>query len=120
MKVAVLGASPNRTRYSNMALHRLQQAGHEVIPVNPGHREIEGIPVVAHLREIPPDTVHTLTLYIGAHRSGPLMEEILALRPRRVIFNPGAENAELAAALERAGIEAVEDCTLVMLGTHTF
>ena len=42
------------------------------------------------------------------------------LKPRRVIFNPGAENAALAEALEKAGIGCEEACTLVLLNTGLF
>ena len=52
--------------------------------------------------------------------STPLIEAIVAAWPRRIIFNPGAENEELAAAAREAGIEVVEGCTLVMLRTGTF
>jgi Trk K+ transport system NAD-binding subunit len=37
-----------------------------------------------------------------------------------IIFNPGAENPNLAKAASAAGIEVVEDCTLVMLQSGTF
>jgi hypothetical protein len=48
------------------------------------------------------------------------VQDILAVRPRRVIFNPGAENASAAETLARHGIEAVEACTLVLLATGQF
>ncbi len=49
-----------------------------------------------------------------------MIDEILAAKPQRIIFNPGAENEELAAAASSAGIEVVEACTLVMLRTGLF
>jgi hypothetical protein len=48
------------------------------------------------------------------------MRDILAVRPHRVIFNPGAENPEAAEALTRRGISTVEACTLVLLATGQF
>jgi hypothetical protein len=44
----------------------------------------------------------------------------VALNPRRVIFNPGTESAPLQQALDEAGIEWLEACTLVMLRTGQF
>lgn len=117
--VAVLGASNNRERYSNMAVRRLREAGHRVIPVNPAVAEIEGLPVVKSLGDIA-DPVGTLTLYVGRQRSAPMIADILHLAPQRVIFNPGTESAELAAALDRANIPHLEACTLVMLQTGQF
>lgn len=117
--VAVLGASHNPDRYSNMAVRRLRDAGHNVIPVNPALEEIEGFPVAKSLSDIV-DPVDTLTLYVGPQRSLPMIDAILRLAPKRVIFNPGTESAELAAALDRANIPHVEACTLVMLQTGQF
>ncbi len=117
--VAVLGASANPDRYSNMAVRRLREAGHRVIPVNPALETIEGLPVAKSLSDID-EPVDTLTLYVGPQRLGPLIDDILRLAPKRVIFNPGTESADLAAALDRANIPHLEACTLVMLQTGQF
>jgi predicted CoA-binding protein len=117
--VAVLGASNNPDRYSNMAVRRLRDAGHSVIPVNPALETIEGFPVAKSLGGIK-DPVDTLILYVGPQRSIPMTDAILRLAPKRVIFNPGTESPELAAALDRANIPHVEACTLVMLQTGQF
>lgn len=117
--VAVLGASANPDRYSNMAVRRLREAGHQVIPVNPALETIEGIPVAKSLADIA-EPVDTLTLYVGPQRIAPLAKEILRLAPKRVIFNPGTESTDLAAALDQANIPHLKDCTLVMLQTGQF
>jgi len=117
--VAVLGASNNPDRFSNMAVRRLREAGHRVIPVNPALTDIEGLPVAQSLADIN-EPVDTLTLYVGPQRSTPMIDDILRLAPKRVIFNPGTESEDLAAALDRAGIPHLEACTLVMLQTGQF
>ena len=117
--VAVLGASNNPDRYSNIAVRRLRDAGHRVIPVNPALAEIEGLPVAKSLGELK-DPVDTLTLYVGPQRSTPMIADILRLAPKRVIFNPGTESEALAAALDQANIPHVNACTLVMLQTGQF
>jgi predicted CoA-binding protein len=117
--VAVLGASNNPERYANMAVHRLRDAGHHVIPVNPALTEIEGLPVAKSLGDIT-DPIDTLTLYLGPQRSVPMMADILRLAPKRVIFNPGTESEDLTTALDRANIPHLEACTLVMLQTGQF
>ena len=119
MNVAVLGASPKPDRYSNKAVRMLIQRGHQVYPVTPGHPVIEGISTVGKLSELR-DPIDTVTVYVGPKHIGPLIPEIVAVKPRRVIANPGAESPELAKALKDAGIGYVEACTLVMLGTGQF
>lgn len=118
-RVIIVGASDNPERYSHRALLLLRKHGHEVVPVHPRLTEIEGIAVVADLSAIT-GPVDTVTMYVGAAISSGLAEKLTALRPRRVIFNPGAENAGLAADLEKAGIAWEEACTLVLLKTKQF
>jgi predicted CoA-binding protein len=117
--VVVLGASNNPDRHSNMAVRRLRDAGYRVIPVNPTLETIEGLAVAQALGEIK-DPVDTLTLYVGPQRSHPMTGDIVRLAPKRVVFNPGTESPELAAALDQANIPHVNACTLVMLQTGQF
>ncbi len=117
--VAVLGASAKPERYANQALRLLEQYNYRTFPVNPGFTEIEGRKCFPTLAEIP-EPLHTITLYLGAPRSTPLIDQILAADPQRIILNPGAENDDLSAAASSAGIEVVEGCTLVMLRAGLF
>jgi predicted CoA-binding protein len=118
-RVVIIGASDNPERYSHRALLQLRRHGHEVVLVHPKLAEIEGIAVAADLSQIT-GPVDTVTMYVGAAISSGLTEKLIALKPRRVIFNPGAENAVLAGALEKAGIACEEACTLVLLNTGQF
>jgi predicted CoA-binding protein len=117
--VAVLGASPKPDRYSNQAIRLLARYDYRPIPVNPAFDEIEGMTCYPNLAAIE-EPIHTITLYLGPARSTPLVEQIVAANPRRIIMNPGAGNEALAEAASSAGIEVVEGCTLVMLKTGLF
>lgn len=119
MKVALLGASPKPDRYAYKAFKLLTQHGHDVFLVNPTLNEIEGSKVYPTLTAVP-ESVHTLTLYVGGQRLPPLLPDLLALKPKRVIFNPGTEEPSVMQALEQAGIEVLEACTLVLLRTNQF
>jgi len=44
----------------------------------------------------------------------------VSLHPKRIIFNPGAENDELSDLALRNGIEPQEACTLVLLSTGQY
>lgn len=117
--VAVLGASPNPERYSFKAVRMLTQYGHTVLPVNPAQTEIDGIPVVSSLGAIT-TPVDTLTLYVGPAHLPRLVPDILALRPGRVIFNPGTEVPAIMQQLQAAGIPCEAACTLVLLRSGQF
>jgi hypothetical protein len=119
MNVAVLGASRKPERYSYMAVKMLAEVGHAVYPVHPVFRDVDGHPAFRSLPEIP-DPVHTVTVYVAPEVSSTLGPDILAAHPRRVIFNPGAENADLARDLRANGIDVLNACTLVLLRTGQF
>jgi predicted CoA-binding protein len=119
MRVAVLGASDKPDRYSYKAVVRLLEHGHQVFPVHPAVREIEGIPVLKSLSNLP-GTVDTITVYLSPERSDSIAGDLLESGARRVIFNPGAENPDLAARLQDKGVEVAEACTLVLLATGQF
>lgn len=114
----VLGASAKSDRYSNLAVRKLMSHGHAVIAVGRRPGAIDGTSIVT---EVPADSaVDTITLYLNADNQQAWEERLLALRPRRIIFNPGAENTRLARAAQARGIEPMEACTLVMLSTGQY
>ena len=119
MNVAVLGASNKPDRYSYQAVILLREKGHTPYPVNPRLNALDSIPVYASIAKIPAP-IDTVTVYLSAENQRPIADTILNSGMRRVIFNPGAENPELAKRLQRAGIEAIDACTLVMLRTGQF
>jgi predicted CoA-binding protein len=66
------------------------------------------------------ENIDTVTLYINPERQKDYYNYILSLHPKRIIFNPGAENEELEQLAEENGIKTMEACTLVMLGTGQY
>ncbi|UXP32703.1 CoA-binding protein [Reichenbachiella agarivorans] len=117
---AVLGASTNPTRYAYMAADRLHQHGHPIKLLSIKKGELFGEPF-QNLRNKPDiEGVDTVTLYIGSDNLDEWQDYILSLNPKRIIFNPGTENEALASAAQAKGIETIEACTLVMLGTGQF
>ena len=112
-RTVVIGASPNPQRYAYRATMELQRHGHEVIPV--GLRE--GTIGKAEIRTDRPliEGVDTISLYVGPQHQEAWLNYILALKPHRVILNPGTENAELINTLDEHQIKWEEACTLRLL-----
>ena len=117
--VVVIGASNNEERYSNKAMKMLAEHGHNPIPVAPAVETILGRKVYARATDAP-GKIDTVTMYVGPARQQEIIEQILAIQPRRVIFNPGTENPEVYDRLKAANIEVVEGCTLVLLRTGQY
>ena len=117
--VVVLGASPKPERYSNMAIKSLLEHGYKVIPITPSGITIHGLQSLKSLDEID-EPIDNLTMYINAERSSAIADSIIKLGAKRIIFNPGTENSELAQQCATAGSKTLPACTLVMLNTNQF
>ena len=119
MKVAVIGASNKPRRHSYQAVKLLMEKGHAVYPVHRKVKDIEGMGVYSSINDID-NYVDTVTMYVGADASDKLIKDIIAKKPKRIIFNPGAENINLEKKAQEQGIVTVKACTLVMLKTGQF
>lgn len=117
-KTVVVGASPDAQRYSHRAVISLQRKGHEVVAVGLHKGSIGDLNI--HTSFAPVDKVDTVTLYVHPRHQEYWKDYIISLKPRRVIFNPGAENAAMIDAFQDEGITCMESCTLVMLTVGTY
>jgi predicted CoA-binding protein len=117
-KTLVLGASDNPSRYSYMAMNRLQAHNHPVVAV--GRREGEVAGMLISRSPVQEDDIDTITLYLNPTHQKEYYEYIVELQPKRIIFNPGTENPELMKLAREKGIEPVIACTLVMLATGQY
>jgi predicted CoA-binding protein len=117
-KTLVLGASENPMRYSNIAINRLRSNGHEVMAIGKKEGKVADIAITTAKEDV--KDIDTVTLYLNPSHQRQYYDYILSLHPKRVIFNPGAENDELYDLAQTNGIQPVEACTLVMLSTGQF
>ncbi|OYU95382.1 MAG: CoA-binding protein [Bacteroidetes bacterium B1(2017)] len=117
-RTLVIGASEKPERYAYKASVMLNEYKHDVYPFGQKAGSIEGMPIETNW---PKDqSFDTVTLYVGPQNQDSYYEPILALKPKRVVFNPGTENPAFEARLEAAGIKALEACTLVLLRTGQY
>lgn len=117
-RIIVIGASPNPNRYSHKAVTALSKKDFEVYPIGIRAGTISGIDILLDRPEIV--NVHTISVYLNPDNQTEYHKYFLQLKPKRVIFNPGAENDALSTILRKEGIEVLEACTLVMLSTGQF
>ena len=117
-KTVVLGASANPSRYSYLAVRKLNSYNHPVVAIGKKKGSINGIEIVTD--HVPVSGVDTVTLYLNPMNQREYYDYILNLQPKRIIFNPGTENEELIKDAKKNGIEPVIGCTLVMLSIGTY
>jgi uncharacterized protein len=117
-KTLLIGASTNEERYAYKATVMLKEYGHEVYAygIKPGFIENTVIETVWPEKS----DFDTVTLYIGNQHQEVFFNKIIELKPKRVLFNPGTENAAFETMLKENGIEPLEACTLVLLRTGQF
>ena len=114
----VLGASENPERYSFKATQKLQEHGYNVIAVGLKTGLIGEIPIHT---SIPAESkIDTVSLYVGPEKQTALIQDVIALQPRRIIFNPGTENPDFIKQAQEVGIETAIACTLVLLATDSY
>ena len=114
----VIGATSSPEKYGYKATVSLNLHGHKVYPVDLRAGRVEDIEVLTGNPEI--KNVDTVTLYVGPKNQELWQDYIFSLKPKRIIFNPGTENDELEKLAADNGIQPVEACTLVMLGTGQY
>ena len=117
-KTLIIGASENPARYSYLALNKLKAYGHPVMAIGKKAAIVNGIEIIT--QQDPITAVDTVTLYLNPVHQKAYYNYILSLQPKRIIFNPGAENDELAQLAIGHGIRVQEACTLVLLSTGQY
>ncbi|MEM1259467.1 MAG: CoA-binding protein [Bacteroidota bacterium] len=109
----VFGASLKPNRYSYMAIQRLRDNGENTFAFGLKSGMIEDVQIKTNLGELP--NIHVVTLYLNPERQKRYYQDIIALGPDKVIFNPGTENPEFYGLLMENKIEVEVACTLVLL-----
>ena len=114
MNTLIIGASPKPHRFAFKALQALQAHQHSVILFAPRGGMIDSTKVHTSLSDIQ-EPIDTVTLYVNPAILEGLLDQVTALKPRRVIFNPGTESEQIQSKLTQKQIHCIEDCTLIML-----
>lgn len=114
----VLGASTNPERYSFLAVERLRAHNHPVYAIGKKEGVIGSTEIMTDHPALA--NIDTVTIYLNPSHQKEYYNYILTLKPKRIIFNPGAENEELKQLALQNNIEPVEACTLVMLSTNQY
>lgn len=114
----IIGASNNPSRYSCKAANSLVKKGFSIIPFGVKRGEVASVKMQNNWDKN--WNIDTVTMYINPSLQEQYKEAIIALKPRRVIFNPGTENASFYPLLKKNGIEYEEACTLVLLSMNQY
>jgi len=112
-KIAVVGVSRNKDKFSNMIYREMRTAGYEVMAVNPNADLVEGDRCYAGLGALPvkPDGV---VLVVPPTQGIQIVEEAARLGIRHVWVQPGANSSEIDQRLGELEIVTVSgECILM-------
>lgn len=116
----VLGASTSPSRISNLAIQRLRMNDVAVHAFGRSAGVVADVAIQTNWSALADAKIHTVTMYLAPENQADFYDKILTLNPKRIIFNPGSENAELATLARTKGIECVNECTLVLLSIKDY
>ena len=117
-KTLIVGATNNSERYAYKAANKLVEAGHDIVPFGIKKGEVAGVQMINDWKQF--ENIDTVTMYVGAPRQGEYIDKIIAINPKRVIFNPGTENPVFEEQLKAANIEVEIACTHVLLSLKSY
>lgn len=108
--IAMVGASPDKTKFSYGVLRVLHETGYDMVPINPrpGLEEIRGLKVFPSLAEVdrPIDMVE---VFRRPEDLPAVAEEAVAVGAKVLWGQIGVKNAEAAKIAEDAGMKVVMD-----------
>ena len=111
--IAVVGLSPKPHRPSHQVALYLMEVGYTIIPVNPGHDELLGLPCYPNLRAIPLQ-VDMVDIFRRPEAILAIVEDAVAIGARFIWMQEGIVNEEASAIAEAAGLSVVMDrCTKI-------
>ena len=110
--VAVVGMSPKPERPSHYVGMYLKEQGYDIIPVNPGHKEIAGMTSYPSLLDIPVK-VDVVDVFRRSEYAVPISEAAVEIGVKALWLQDGVINDEAAKLAEDASLLVVmNDCML--------
>ena len=110
--VAVVGMSPKPERPSHYVGMYLKEQGYDIIPVNPGHKEIAGMISYPSLLDIPVK-VDVVDVFRRSEHAVPISEAAVEIGAKALWLQDGVINKDAAKLAKMAGLLVVmNDCML--------
>jgi len=114
--IAIIGASPDRSKFGNKAVRAYAQQGYDVYPVNPKGGTIEGHAAYRSIGEIPLGRFDRVSVYLPPAIGLAALDDIAAKGCDELWLNPGSDSPEVVAKAQQLGLYVVQACSIVDVG----
>lgn len=106
--IAVVGISNNPARTSRNIAEYLVMNGYNVVGVNPGKPEIQGIEVYSNLKEIP-IAIDIVNVFRKSESIPELIPDVLEINPKALWLQLGIQNDAAVAVVIEKGITTIQN-----------
>lgn len=113
--IAIIGASTDRKKYGNKAVRAFRDGGWTVYPVNAKADEVEGITAYKSIVDVP-TPIDRVSMYVPPTVGKTMLDDIQAINPGELFFNPGSEDVEVLKDAKARGLNAINACSIVNIG----
>jgi len=114
--IAILGASPDRSKFGNKAVRAYVQQGYDVYPVNPKGGQIEGLSVARTLSEVPAEHLSRISVYLPPPLVLIALDDVAAKGCDELWLNPGTDSPEVLERAEQLDLNVIRACSIVDIG----
>jgi len=113
--IAIIGASPDRSKFGNKAVRAFVQRGYKVYPVNPKEPTVEGLPAFKSIGEVP-ERPNMVSVYLPPPVLLKVLPDIASRGCDELWLNPGTGSDEVLALAEQLKLNVVQACSIVAIG----
>jgi predicted CoA-binding protein len=106
--IAVVGASPDSQKTSNVVPSYLQAMGYTIVPVNPNHESVFGVPSYPSLSDIP-GPVDVVEVFRPGAEAPELARQAALIGAKVLWLQVGIESEEAGGIAQDAGMTFVSD-----------
>jgi predicted CoA-binding protein len=93
-KWALIGASPNESKFGYKILMQLKEKGYTVYGINPKYNEINGVKIYHSLKELP-EKVDAVNVIVNPTLSLKALDDIVECKIENVWFQPGSYDPQV-------------------------
>lgn len=106
--IAVVGFSPKKERPSHYVSMYMKDNGYDVIPVNPGHKEIAGMTCYPNLESIP-EQVDVVDIFRRSEFVLPIVDSAISMGAKAIWMQDHVFHEDAAQKAKDAGLLVIMD-----------